>query len=254
MKNRFAPALIFGIAILGAMGYRYTHPLYTPSQQEQMRVQASLAALEERFASTHSLVPVASASSISAAPSPEPANTEPEVLPEHRTVLVDQDFSAAKGKSGMDWITAIGAKKISGDSKFGRLEVTISRNGLMKSFQSVVLYVGPTKANGAINTSLEWKRGRYLDAKLAKGCGRAINPKGSFSTLGVEKASKYFDLSAVPTTKADTCEPGQDVHDFLNAIRTTPLVIGFYPTDYAAHIKVVLIHDGGLKVTSPFTR
>lgn len=220
-----------------------------------MRVQESLDALEKRFQSSHSLVPVASASSISStSTTQEPENTEPVVLPEVRTVLVDQAFSAAKDTHGMDWLKAIGAKKISGDSQFGRLEVTISRNGLTQSFQSVVLYVGPTKANGAIDTNLEWKRGRYLDAVIAKPCGRAINPKGSFSTLGVEKSFKYFDLSAVPATKADTCVPGQDVHDLLNAIRTTPLVLGFYPTDYAAHIKVVLIHDGGLKVTSPFTR
>lgn len=193
-----------------------------------------------------------SSSSVSSSAAAESSSDAPAA--EVRTVLVDQDFVGTASIKGTGWVKAIGAKRIGGTSAFARLEITLSRNGVTKGFETLGLYVAPLTEAGNVNPAIEWRHVRYIDAVHVHNT-RALSPKSELSTLGVENVTKVYDLAALPTTKACDytvtpafCPDGTDTHNFLRGFETVDYWIGFLPSRSTAHVTVTLIHDGGLHV------
>jgi hypothetical protein len=258
----FTIIVILALALIAALWPE----VKTERQIRQEAIEAQVRAVQEKYGTTGKTVSSSSRSSSSSlsssssesntvAPYAGDAKGSVEAMKEKlatRTVIVDQSYEGMVGKTDRDWINAIGAVRISGKSSFARIEVELSRNGQNTGFQGVAAYFAPLNASHHIHS--EWRRARYVDATLLKACSRALSAKSTLSTLGVEKVSKTYDLAYLPTTKEDTCDLGQDQHDILGAIITHGAILGFYPTNVNAHLKITLVHDGGLIVSAPFAK
>jgi len=171
------------------------------------------------------------------------------------TPLVDQDYTGITSVKGIAWVKAIGAKKISGTSKYAYLTIELSRNGVETGFDALGLYLARLDKDGYPIPELEWRHVRYIDAEHLNGT-RAIAAHSGLSTLGVPVAQYTYDLSALPATpecnydvSPAVCPAGKNAYNILGALKDNDFWIGFLPSRSTAHVRAVLSHDGGLTIT-----